>query len=113
MSYMYMIVGFVLVIFIMGGVSLLFMDTDSNESSESAFECGFSPISFSRVPFSMQFFSITIVFLIFDLEIVILLPLISSMELTLNYVWKLSFIVGLLILGLVVEWCDGSLDWSM
>jgi len=44
----------------------------------SPYETGFSPITKSRNPFSLRFFIITILFLIFDVEIVLLLPLITT-----------------------------------
>nr|QPN54226.1 NADH dehydrogenase subunit 3 [Osborniella crotophagae] len=94
-------------------ISLFFMEDKPNESSESPFECGFEPISFSRIPFSMQFFSISIVFLIFDLEIVIILPLLKSMSTQVSFKIFMSFIILILILGLIIEWYDGSLNWTL
>nr|WIL10135.1 NADH dehydrogenase subunit 3 [Actornithophilus hoplopteri] len=88
-------------------ISLLFVDSPLGEVSDSPFECGFESSFISRIPFSLHFFTITIVFLIFDLEIVVLLPLVSlSIDFSL-----ISIIIFILLLGLLLEWFDGSLDW--
>nr|YP_010324878.1 NADH dehydrogenase subunit 3 [Haemaphysalis sulcata]UNO53929.1 NADH dehydrogenase subunit 3 [Haemaphysalis sulcata] len=77
----------------------------------SPFECGFDPFSFSRVPFSLKFFFIGIVFLIFDVEIVIIVPF--PLIFNYNYYLFLSFLfVNLAILfGLIFEWNLGMIDW--
>ena len=78
----------------------------------SAFECGFDVVSDSRVPFSLRFFLLTVVFLIFDVEIVLLLPIPFVVERVEGSVVAGVFF-GVLILGLVYEWYDGSLDWEI
>uniref|UniRef100_UPI0030FEF328 NADH dehydrogenase subunit 3 n=1 Tax=Amblyomma postoculatum TaxID=3107720 RepID=UPI0030FEF328 len=78
----------------------------------SPFECGFDPFSLSRVPFSLKFFFIGIVFLVFDIEIVIVTPfplLLSSK----NLAFTLYFIVinFIILLGLLMEWKKGMIEW--
>nr|QLD97017.1 NADH dehydrogenase subunit 3 [Proknekalia peringueyi] len=78
----------------------------------SPFECGFDPFSLARISFSLRFFMITIIFLVFDIEIVILLPLplISSLS---NWSIPLSFlmIIILIFVGLLFEWNKGMIEW--
>ncbi|EFN76753.1 hypothetical protein EAI_04502, partial [Harpegnathos saltator] len=45
-----------------------------NREKNSSYECGFESISFSRFPFRIQFFLISLIFLIFDTEISLLIP---------------------------------------
>ena len=69
------------------------------------FECGFNPISRLGVPFSIKFFIIAILFLVFDLEIILLFPfflIIYSINIIYYYFFFLFF-VFLLIVGLIFE----------
>ena len=86
---------------------------DSREQS-SPFECGFSPISRARIPFSIHYFLIAILFLIFDIEIIILIPAPITISTLPPSEWILPIVRFLIIvtLGWLHEWNEGSLDWS-
>nr|FAA04234.1 TPA: NADH dehydrogenase subunit 3 [Triannulata magna] len=79
----------------------------------SPFECGFEPNNTSRIPFSMRFYMLVIIFVVFDIEIVLLLPLplIINMEmLTLNFM--AIFFLSILLIGLLHELHEGTMNWS-
>nr|QNH69242.1 NADH dehydrogenase subunit 3 [Nodularia douglasiae] len=82
----------------------------------SPFECGFDPIGSSRVPFSLRFFLLAVIFVVFDVEIVLLFPVVMMMGSCWmwisSYLALLSFLV-LLFGGVVHEWREGSLEWEM
>nr|YP_002970922.1 NADH dehydrogenase subunit 3 [Leiocephalus personatus]BAH70441.1 NADH dehydrogenase subunit 3 [Leiocephalus personatus] len=80
----------------------------------SPYECGFDPLGNARLPFSMRFFLVAILFLLFDLEIALLLPLPWAIHTTtpLFTVTLASAILILLTLGLAYEWTQGGLEWA-
>nr|APA22589.1 NADH dehydrogenase subunit 3 [Iole propinqua cinnamomeoventris] len=80
----------------------------------SPYECGFDPLGSARLPFSIRFFLVAILFLLFDLEIALLLPLPWAMQLdnpTTTLAWASTLII-ILTLGLVYEWTQGGLEWA-
>nr|YP_010311872.1 NADH dehydrogenase subunit 3 [Grypocephalus pallipectus]UNA71180.1 NADH dehydrogenase subunit 3 [Grypocephalus pallipectus]UPL65772.1 NADH dehydrogenase subunit 3 [Grypocephalus pallipectus] len=80
----------------------------------SPFECGFDPKSSARSPFSLQFFLIAILFLIFDIEIAIMLPMIVTLKMSNILSWALTMagFIMILILGLYYEWKNNMLEWT-
>nr|AVY52174.1 NADH dehydrogenase subunit 3 [Lepidoptera sp. 1 TS-2018] len=87
-----------------------FMDREKS----SPFECGFDPKSSARIPFSLHFFLITVIFLIFDVEIALILPIIPLFKLVNFFIWfKISlFFIIILLLGLYHEWNQNMLNWT-
>nr|WBK17696.1 NADH dehydrogenase subunit 3 [Polionemobius taprobanensis] len=85
-----------------------------DREKSSPFECGFNPKSVARIPFSLRFFMIAIIFLIFDIEITILLPLLVSLNSSNPYSWYFTFMffMMILLLGLYHEWNQGALNWT-
>nr|YP_009058792.1 NADH dehydrogenase subunit 3 [Selenops bursarius]AIM52658.1 NADH dehydrogenase subunit 3 [Selenops bursarius] len=78
--------------------------------SASMYECGFDPNSFTRMAFSYRFFLISILFIIFDVEISLMLPVPFLMESEVG-LWVFLGFVMILIVGLLYEYICGSLDW--
>nr|YP_009178080.1 NADH dehydrogenase subunit 3 [Lepomis gibbosus]AJW75371.1 NADH dehydrogenase subunit 3 [Lepomis gibbosus] len=80
----------------------------------SPYECGFDPLGSARLPFSLRFFLVAILFLLFDLEIALLLPLPWGDQLAsplTTLLWA-SAVLVLLTLGLIYEWTQGGLEWA-
>lgn len=80
----------------------------------SPYECGFDPLGSARLPFSLRFFLVAILFLLFDLEIALLLPLPWGDQLAsplTTFLWA-SLVLILLTLGLIYEWLQGGLEWA-
>nr|YP_009343012.1 NADH dehydrogenase subunit 3 [Cambaroides dauricus]APS87226.1 NADH dehydrogenase subunit 3 [Cambaroides dauricus]WMI51884.1 NADH dehydrogenase subunit 3 [Cambaroides wladiwostokiensis] len=94
--------------------SLISKKVISDREKGSPFECGFDPKGSARLPFSLRFFLITVIFLIFDVEITLLMPLAFILMLTNVFTWVCSGLSFLLILlvGLYYEWSQGALEWS-
>nr|YP_010401663.1 NADH dehydrogenase subunit 3 [Singara diversalis]UQU69084.1 NADH dehydrogenase subunit 3 [Singara diversalis] len=87
-----------------------FMDREKS----SPFECGFDPKSSARIPFSLHFFLITIIFLIFDVEIALILPIIPLFKLVNFILWTkiIFFFILILLIGLFHEWNQNMLNWT-
>jgi NADH:ubiquinone oxidoreductase subunit 3 (subunit A) len=75
------------------------------------FECGFNIISPPRIPFSFQFFLVALLFLIFDVEITLVLAFPIEPISKINASIIVAFLTFLTI-GLLYEWKKGKIDWS-
>lgn len=79
------------------------------------FECGVSPKFSARLPFSIRFFLLTLVFLIFDIELVLIFPFLSRFpgsDLVVRGGILFRFLF-LLFVGIIHEWNQGTLDWAV
>nr|WCK12019.1 NADH dehydrogenase subunit 3 [Thelaira macropus] len=94
--------------------SIISKKTINDREKNSPFECGFDPKSSSRIPFSLRFFLITIIFLIFDVEIALILPIIIIMKYSNLITWTITsmLFIMILLIGLYHEWNQGMLNWS-
>nr|ATF28558.1 NADH dehydrogenase subunit 3 [Aphrophora alni] len=85
-----------------------------DREKSSPFECGFDPMSSSRIPFSLHFFLMAVIFLIFDVEIVLILPITIIMKYSILlelFLSTMTFMM-ILIMGLYHEWIQGMLEWA-
>nr|YP_009990981.1 NADH dehydrogenase subunit 3 [Psophia crepitans]QBP33621.1 NADH dehydrogenase subunit 3 [Psophia crepitans]QNN84373.1 NADH dehydrogenase subunit 3 [Psophia crepitans] len=95
-------------------LNLWLAQTNPDSEKLSPYECGFDPLGSARLPFSIRFFLVAILFLLFDLEIALLLPLPWAIQLqspTTTLTWA-TILISLLTLGLIYEWAQGGLEWA-
>lgn len=89
-------------IVLLSGILLRFKMKRRHEKG-SPFECGFDSSGVCRVPFCIKFFLICIIFLVFDVEVSLVFPIIYRIY------QVLSFLI-ILLGGLVFEWAYGGLN---
>nr|AFG70814.1 NADH dehydrogenase subunit 3 [Knipolegus striaticeps] len=95
-------------------LNLWLAQTNPDSEKLSPYECGFDPLGSARLPFSIRFFLVAILFLLFDLEIALLLPLpwATQLQSPLTTLTWASAMLLLLTLGLIYEWTQGGLEWA-
>ena len=83
----------------------------------SAYECGFNAFDDARMKFDVRFYLVSILFIIFDLEVAFLFPwAVSLMDLprgeTIFAFWSMMIFLGILTVGFLYEWKKGALEWE-
>jgi NADH-quinone oxidoreductase subunit A len=83
----------------------------------SAYECGFNAFDDARMKLDVRFYLVSILFIIFDLEIAFLFPWAVSMfdlargEMVFAF-WSMMVFLGVLTIGFIYEWKKGALEWE-
>nr|YP_010000788.1 NADH dehydrogenase subunit 3 [Cnemophilus loriae]AET51439.1 NADH dehydrogenase subunit 3 [Cnemophilus loriae]QOD96700.1 NADH dehydrogenase subunit 3 [Cnemophilus loriae] len=111
---LFMIITSLTLSIILTALNFWIAQTNPDPEKLSPYECGFDPLGSARLPFSIRFFLVAILFLLFDLEIALLLPLPWAIQLqspTTTLIWA-SALILLLTLGLIYEWIQGGLEWA-
>jgi NADH-quinone oxidoreductase subunit A len=79
----------------------------------SAYECGFEAFDDSRMRFDVRFYLVSILFIIFDLEIAFLFPWAAAFkEVGLFGFWSMMIFLAVLTVGFIYEWKKGALEWD-
>lgn len=103
-----------LLVLLLKAVSILLAEQSPLIREElTPYECGFEHHTISRIPFSLRYFFLTLIFLLFDLEIVLILfiPYVILFDYYLYRLLLLLLFVVVLYLSLIYEWRDGTLEW--
>lgn len=91
-----------------------FLVTQNPETEKlSTYECGFEPYGDTRNQFNVRFYIIAILFILFDIEIIFMLPwCVSVSQLNLLGFWSMIEFLLELGIGFVYAWCVGAIEWS-
>jgi NADH-quinone oxidoreductase subunit A len=79
----------------------------------SAYECGFNAFDDARMKFDVRFYLVSILFIIFDLEVAFLFPwAVAFGEVSMAAFWSMMVFLGVLTIGFAYEWKKGALEWQ-
>ncbi len=79
----------------------------------SAYECGYAPFEDARMPFDVRYYLIAIQFIVFDLEIIFIVPWATVFrELGVLGLIEMGIFVGMLLIGFIYVWKKGALEWE-
>jgi NADH-quinone oxidoreductase subunit A len=79
----------------------------------SAYECGFNAFDDARMKFDVRFYLVSLLFIIFDLEVAFLFPwAIAFKDVGLFGFWSMMIFLGVLTIGFIYEWKKGALEWD-
>jgi NADH-quinone oxidoreductase subunit A len=79
----------------------------------SAYECGFNAFDDARMKFDVRFYLVSILFIIFDLEVAFLFPRAVSLgKIGMLGFWSMMIFLAVLTIGFIYEWRKGALEWD-
>ena len=114
----------VIFLVIAGGLGVLFILASTvlapsapDSEKTSAYECGFNAFDDARMKFDIRFYLVSILFIIFDLEVAFLFPWgVALMKLphqtAVFAFWSMMVFLGVLTVGFIYEWKKGALEWE-
>jgi NADH-quinone oxidoreductase subunit A len=79
----------------------------------SAYECGFNAFDDARMKFDVRFYLVSILFIIFDLEVAFLFPwAVAFKDVGAFGFWSMMVFLSVLTVGFIYEWRKGALEWD-
>lgn len=79
----------------------------------SAYECGFNAFDDARMKFDVRFYLVSILFIIFDLEVAFLFPwAVAFGDMSMVAFWSMMGFLAVLTAGFAYEWKKGALEWA-
>ena len=115
-SYGPLLLMFILAAFVAGAliaVSSVVGTRKPSREKEQPYECGIRPTGDARQPFSVHFYMVALIFILFDIEAIFLYPwaLVCHDLKVFGFVEMLLYIMILLV-GYIYLWKKGALDWN-
>ena len=99
------------IILIVAAVVLAVRNPDPEKVS--AYECGFNAFDDARMKFDVRFYLVSILFIIFDLEVAFLFPwAVAFGAMSMAAFWSMMIFLAVLTIGFAYEWKKGALEWQ-
>jgi NADH-quinone oxidoreductase subunit A len=84
-----------------------------SKNKDASFECGVKTYGNARIPFSVKYFLVAILFVLFDVEVIFLYPwAVNFRDMGFPGLWKMVMFMGLLLLGFFYIIRKGALEWE-
>src|SRR5690242_1577989 len=84
-----------------------------NRVKDQPYECGMTPVGDARERFSVKFYLVAMLFILFDIEAIFLYPwAVLLRELKMFGFWEMLVYIGIVLVGFFYVWKKGVLDWS-
>jgi len=95
------------------GMSRIFGPRRPHETKNQAYECGIDPVGDARLRFSVKFYIIAMLFILFDIEAIFLYPwAVMFQQLKLFGLLEMMTFLGFLLIGYIYLWKRGALEWD-
>ena len=94
-------------------IPLVIAPSKPDPEKMSAYECGFPAFDDARMKFDVRFYLVSILFIIFDLEVAFLFPWAVTLgKIGMFGFWSMMVFLGVLTVGFIYEWKKGALEWE-
>ena len=95
------------------GLSFVLAKQNPDAEKSSAYECGYPAFSDARAKFDVRFYLVSILFIIFDLEVAFLFPWAVALgDIGMFGFWSMMLFLAVLTVGFIYEWKKGALEWE-